>query len=44
MQTTLGPVVEFACHEGNYSMYNALRGARADEEQAIADAAKLEAR
>ena len=44
MQTTLGPVVEFACHEGNYSMYNALRGARADEDQAAEDAAKLEVR
>ena len=44
MKTTLGPVVEFACHEGNYSMYNALNGARADEQQAAEDAAKLEVR
>ena len=26
-----GPIVEFACHEGNYGMMNILSGARADE-------------
>ena len=44
MKKTLGPIVEYACHEGNYSMFNALRGARGDEERAAEDAAKLESR
>ena len=44
MKKTLGPIVEFACHEGNYSMVNALSGARADEQRAVEDAAKLESR
>ena len=44
MKKTLGPVVEFACHEGNYSMYNALSGARADEKRAAEDAPRLELR
>jgi len=26
-----GPMYEYACHEGNYSMENMLRGARAQE-------------
>ena len=29
-----GPVHEFACHEGNYGMYNMLAGSRADERAA----------
>ncbi len=39
MQLTEGPIYEYACHEGNYSMFNLLSGARA-EEQAAAEAAK----
>jgi len=31
---------EYACHEGNYYMYNALSGARADEKAAAAKAVK----
>jgi len=31
---------EYACHEGNYYMYNALSGARAEEKAAAAKAAK----
>jgi hypothetical protein len=34
-----GPMFEYACHEGNYGMYNILSGARAAE-KAAADAAK----
>jgi hypothetical protein len=29
-----GPIFEYACHEGNYSMLNILRGARAEEKAA----------
>ena len=28
---TAGPIYEYACHEGNYSMFNMLKGARAQE-------------
>ena len=31
-----GPIFEYACHEGNYSMRNTLRGARVAEEEAAA--------
>ena len=31
MKRTEGPVFEYACHEGNYSLAGMLRGARADE-------------
>jgi hypothetical protein len=34
------PLVEYACHEGNYAMANILSGARADERAAAQDAAK----
>ena len=27
------PVMEYACHEGNYAMLNILSGARADEKK-----------
>ena len=30
------PLYEFACHEGNYSLPNILRGARAQEAAALA--------
>jgi hypothetical protein len=38
MRTAKGPIYEYACHEGNYSLPNALAGARA-EERAAASAA-----
>jgi len=31
MRTAPGPIYEYACHEGNYSIVNALEGARAQE-------------
>ncbi len=31
MIRTPGPIYEYACHEGNYSMLNMLQGARAQE-------------
>jgi hypothetical protein len=31
---TKGPLYEYACHEGNYSLINALRGARVQESAA----------
>jgi len=39
MRKTEGPVFEYACHEGNYGMFNILTGARA-EEKAAEEAAK----
>ena len=36
MSRTRGPLFEFACHEGNYGLYNTLVGARLEEEQAVA--------
>ena len=35
-----GPIYEYACHEGNYSIANALAGARVQEREAAAAAAK----
>jgi hypothetical protein len=35
-----GPLFEHACHEGNYSMTNMLRGAREAEKKATEPAAK----
>ena len=34
-RTDPGPIVEFACHEGNYGMTNILSGARAEEAAGI---------
>ena len=35
------PLYEYACHEGNYGLYNILAGARAEEAAAMAaEAAK----
>ena len=34
MKTTIGPIFEHACHEGNYGLYNILAGARAEEKRA----------
>ena len=31
MTKTEGPIYEYACHEGNYGMFNILTGARAQE-------------
>jgi len=42
MKKTIGPIFEYACHEGNYSLYNALSGARADEKRGAAGTAKPE--
>ena len=39
MRLTQAPIYEYACHEGNYSMFNLLSGARA-EEKAAAEAAR----
>jgi len=40
MLKTDGPIFEHACHEGNYSLINALAGARADEKRRADEAAK----
>ena len=40
MKTTIGPLFEHACHEGNYGLTNILAGARAEEKRAAAAAAK----
>jgi len=34
---TSDPIYEYACHEGNYGLYNILRGARAEEQRAAAN-------
>jgi len=36
LRTAAGPIYEYACHEGNYSLGNALTGARAEEARAAA--------
>jgi hypothetical protein len=33
MRRTAGPIYEYACHEGNYGMFNILAGARAQEKE-----------
>ena len=33
LQRTDGPLFEYACHEGNYGLYNMLAGARAEERE-----------
>jgi hypothetical protein len=30
-----GPIIEYACNEGNYAMEGMLAGARADEKKAV---------
>jgi len=42
MKKIQGPIFEHACHEGNYSMYNTLVGARLEEQLAAEEAAKQE--
>ena len=34
MNKTHGPIIEYACHEGNYAMTGMLAGAREDEKRA----------
>jgi hypothetical protein len=36
MSKTDGPIWEYACHEGNYSLTNVLRGAREEEKAGAA--------
>ena len=36
MKKTEGPIIEYACNEGNYAMEGMLAGARADEKKAAA--------
>ncbi len=43
MRRTEGPIFEYACHEGNYSMFNLLSGARAAEKAAAEAAGKAPA-
>jgi hypothetical protein len=43
MKKVDGPLFEYACHEGNYSMANTLSTVR-DEEKAAEGAARQEAR
>ncbi len=38
MRAAKGPIYEYACHEGNYSLPNALSGARVQEQEAAAAA------
>ncbi len=40
MRSTKGPIYEYACHEGNYSLANILSGARALERSAVTGGAK----
>ncbi len=42
MQKTEAPMFEYACHEGNYGMFNLLAGARAQEKAAEEAAKKTE--
>jgi hypothetical protein len=36
MHATKGPIYEYACHEGNYSLSGILAGARTEEKRAAA--------
>jgi hypothetical protein len=40
MRAAKGPIYEYACHEGNYSLPNALTGARAQERPALTGPAR----
>ena len=40
MQLNDQPVYEYACHEGNYGMYNILAGARAAEAETEGDGSR----
>ena len=40
MQRNDQPLFEYACHEGNYGLYNILAGARVAEAEAVAEAAR----
>jgi hypothetical protein len=43
MRPSKGPIYEYACHEGNYSLANALTGARETAKRAAAELAKAPA-
>jgi hypothetical protein len=43
LRRTDDPLVEYACHEGNYGLSGILSGARADDEKAAAKAAAAKA-
>jgi hypothetical protein len=34
LRRTDGPLFEYACHEGNYGLYNIIAGARGKEKEA----------
>ena len=36
MQRSDGPIIEYACHEGNYGLTNILTGARAEDARELA--------
>ena len=38
LRAATGPIYEYACHEGNYSLPNVLAGAREEERAAAATA------
>jgi hypothetical protein len=40
MSASPGPIFEYACHEGNYGLPDVLKGARAEEKAAAAEARK----
>src|SRR5579863_613054 len=40
MRKTQGPIYEYACSEGNYSLADILKGARADEKRAAEESSK----
>jgi hypothetical protein len=40
MHTGVGPIYEYACHEGNYDLMNILKGAREDDKRAAEEATK----
>jgi hypothetical protein len=40
MTKVAGQIYEYACHEGNYGMTNILRGQRAEERMAAAEASE----
>ena len=40
MSRASGPIYEYACHEGNYSLAGMLAGARAEEKAEAAEAGK----
>ncbi len=41
MRVTEGPMLEFACHEGNYALVNILEGARAADKAALEESKEI---